>query len=322
MNAVFVTGATGFIGRVLTTQLLANGCAVAAAVRLRAGVLNLPPAVRQIGFDLEAPGELEPDELAGISCLFHLAAHVHVMGQTPTDAARFELLNVRATEHLARVAARAGVRRFVFVSSIKVNGERTSGRPFTAADEPNPVDAYGESKLKAEQALWRVATATGLEAVVVRPPLVYGPRVGANFRRLLSLARSRLPLPLAAVDNRRSLVSVWNLVDLLVQVGRDHRAAGRIWLVSDGEDVSTPHLLQAIGRAMGSRVHLWSVPVSWLRAFGTALGRSGEISRLVDSLQVDVGATCSELGWRPSLTFRDGIARTVAWFMESRRGVA
>ena len=238
------------------------------------------------------------------------------MRQGPDDEERYGRLNVRATEVLARAAARAGVRRFVFVSSIKAVGERSSVcHPISLADEPRPADAYGRSKLQAEKMLISIAAEARLELAIVRPPLVYGPGVGANFRRLMSLVERGIPLPFGAVENRRSLVNVWNLADLLVLLGT-HPGGRGVWLISDGRDLSTGDLIAQISLAMGKTPRLWATPVSVLRGLGRLVGKEAEIARLTDSLQVDSTQTSTSLGWSPPMSTDEGIARTVAWFLK------
>lgn len=251
--------------------------------------------------------------LNGVDCVVHLAARAHVMDDSaPEPLAAYREVNVAGTRRLAEQAAAAGVRRLVMVSSIKVNGERTApGAPFLFSDPPAPEDAYGLSKWEAEQALWLVAAETGLEVVVVRPPLVYGPGARGNFQRLLRWVARGLPLPLGAVENRRSLVALDNLVDLL-RVCIDHPAAtGQTFLVSDGEDLSTPELIRRLAAAMGRKPRLLPVPPALLRLGGWLLGRSGEVARLLGSLQVDIAHTREILGWTPPISVQEGLRRTV-----------
>jgi nucleoside-diphosphate-sugar epimerase len=253
--------------------------------------------------------------LAGVDLIIHAAARAHVLHDTAAAAKLYFETNEEGTKALAGAAAAAGVRRLVYLSSIKVNGEETSRAPYTAEDAPHPQDAYGESKWRAERALQEIAARTGLEAVVVRAPLVYGPRVRANFLRLMSWVERGWPLPLGAVCNRRSLVSIWNLCDLLVRTLDHARAAGRTWLVSDGEDVSTPELIRRIAHAMDRRVTLLPVPVSLLKLGAGLVGVGAEFGRLCGSLAVDSSRTRAELGWSPPLTLETGLARTSAWFL-------
>ena len=315
-----VTGATGFVGTRLVERLLADGVQVVVAGRRRPAMGHPGCVAEFLNFDLSRVTELHPSALTGVDCIYHLAARVHVMRPGAVDEQQFNELNVRATQRLAATAVQAGVRRFVYLSSIKVNGERTANRPFTALDEPAPEDAYGRSKLAAEQALKVLAKQAGLQVIIVRPPLVYGPGVGANFLRLISLVNAGWPLPFGAVANRRSLVSVWNLVDLLCHLANDGNAANGAWLVSDEDDLSTPRLIELLGGALGrANTRLLPVPVPILRAMAAVAGQRAQIARLVDSLQVDISATCRELGWRPSLSVVEGIERTVTWFKGTRR---
>jgi nucleoside-diphosphate-sugar epimerase len=252
--------------------------------------------------------------LQGMSAVIHLAARVHVMTDHAADPLReFRLVNTGWTERLARAAASQGVRRFVYLSSIKVNGEQND-RPFTELDPPNPHDPYGLSKWEAEQALTSVSSQTGIETVVVRPPLVYGPGVGGNFLQLLNSLRRGIPLPLALINNRRSLLYRGNLVDALVTCVRHVRAAGQTYLVSDGEDLSTPELIRRLGRAMGLAVRLWPVPLPVLRAVGQLLRKQAMIDRLLGSLQVDSSKIRRELDWRPPFSVDQGLTDTAAWY--------
>lgn len=314
MGRILVTGATGFIGRHLI-EALRPTAEVVAAIHTPARATTLHPEVARIPYDLDLGDMWSLENLRGTECVYHLAARVHEMRVGPDDDAVYWRHNVRATESLATLAVRAGVRRFIFLSSIKVNGERTVGQPFTPDGIPAPEDAYGRSKLAAERTLLNLSQETGLEVVIVRPPLVYGPWVGANFRRLMALVNSGWPLPFGSVRNRRSLVSVWNLVSLLVRLQQERDAPGKVWLVTDDDDVSTPALLDLVARGLGkARAPLMAVPVPALRALGAMTGRRREVGRLVDSLQVDVSQTCINLGWRPPMGVQEGVTRTAAWF--------
>ena len=252
--------------------------------------------------------------LLGIRAVVHLAARVHVMTDQASDPLEeFRRINVYWTDQLARSAALQGCRRFVYLSSIKVNGEQTVV-PFTEQDPPKPQDPYGVSKWEAEQALARVSTPTGMETVVVRSPLVYGPGVRGNFLQLLNILRRGIPLPLASICNQRSLVYLGNLVDALVRCIQDPRAAGRTYLVRDGEDLSTPELVRRLGAAMGSNVCLWPCPTSLLYWMGQVAGKRGMIDRLVGSLQVNSSKIQTELDWHPPFTVAAGLSETAAWF--------
>lgn len=254
------------------------------------------------------------DALQGVQVVVHLAARVHVMIDQAADPLQeFRRVNVDWTEQLARSAAGQGVRRFVYLSSVKVNGEQTLV-PFTEQDSPKPQDPYGVSKWEAEQVLVRVSTQTGLETVVVRPPLVYGPGVRGNFLQLLNLLRRGIPLPLASIQNQRSLVYLGNLVDALSRCIRDPRAAGQTYFVCDGEDLSTPELVKRLAAAMETKVSLWPCPTSLLYWMGPAAGKWGMIDRLVGSLQVNSSKIQAELDWHPPFAVDTGLSETAAWF--------
>lgn len=307
---ILVTGANGFVGRALCAVLAERGHLVVAVVR--------PGRAAPARTEAAVVGDLDGDTdwskaLHGVDAVVHLAARVHVMRDEADDPlAEFRRVNVAGTRRLAEQAAAAGVRRLVFVSSVKVNGDNSPGRPFTDADPPAPPDAYGLSKHEAEMALAAVAAATGLETVVVRPPLVYGPGAAGNFRVLLDAVRRGLPLPLAAVRNRRSLVFVGNLVDALALCAEHPAAAGRTYFVRDGEDVSTAQLFRLLARALGRPARLWPLPPALLRAAATLLGRTAAADRVLGSLQVDDGALRLSLGWRPPFTLAEGLALTVS----------
>ena len=314
---VLVTGASGFVGRALVERLLADGVLTLAAVR---GAAVLPAGARPVPAPNLGPDADWRAALGGVACVVHLAARVHVMRDSAADPlAEFRRANVDGTLALARQAAAAGVRRLVFVSSIKVNGEESApGRPFTADDVPAPIDPYGISKHEAEQALWAVAAETGLQAVVVRPVLVYGPGVKANFRSLLGWLARGLPLPLGAVHNRRSLLALDNLVDLLT-VCIDHpAAAGQVFLASDGEDLSTTELLRRLGAALGRPARLLPLPAPWFEGAARLLGRGAVVQRLCGSLQVDIGKTRELLGWTPPVTVDEALQKTARAFLAQR----
>jgi nucleoside-diphosphate-sugar epimerase len=258
--------------------------------------------------------------LQGVQAVIHLAARVHVMSDHAVDSfLEFRRVNTDWTERLARAAASQGVRRFVYLSSIKVNGEQ-SLLPFTEQDAPNPRDPYGVSKWEAEQTLAQVSSQTGMECVVVRSPLVYGPSVGGNFLQLLHIIRRGIPLPLASVQNRRSLIYLENLVDALACCVKDARAAGQTYLVSDGEDLSTPELIRRLGRALGLTVRLWPFPLPMLRCLGYIAGKQEVIDRLLGSLQVNSSKIRRELDWHPPFSVDHGLAETATWFCARANG--
>jgi nucleoside-diphosphate-sugar epimerase len=308
-DAILVTGANGFVGRMLCEALAGAGRTVRKAVRAPlAGFSDL--AVGEIGPATDWRAALE-----GAGAVVHLAARTHVLRETAPDSlAEYRRINVAGTDRLARAAAAAGVRRLVFLSSVKVNGERTDARPFTEDDAPRPEDAYGVSKWEAEQVLARAAAETGLKVVVLRPPLVYGPGVKGNFLRLVHLVARGVPLPLGAVANRRSLVYAGNLVDAIVKALDAPQAAGRTYLVSDGEDLSTPELVRSLAQSLGVKARLMPVPPAALGLAATLAGKRAEFARLTGSLQVDSSRIRRELAWRPPFTLAQGLELTARWY--------
>jgi nucleoside-diphosphate-sugar epimerase len=316
---VLVTGATGFIGHELCKTLTQAGHVVRAALRTEQ---TLPPGVseRSVVGTIGAATEWE-DALSGADAVVHLAARAHVVREPSTNTHLYAETNSNGTRTLANAARRAGLRRFVYLSSVKVNGEETISRAYTSDDEPRPRDAYGVSKWWGERYLMEAAEGCRIEPVVVRPPLVYGPGVGANFLRLMRWVDNGWPLPFGGVRNRRSLVSIWNLCDFLVNVLENPAAPGRIWMVSDNDDLSTPELITRLARAMDRRVHLLSVPTRLLERCGALIGRRADVARLSRSLVIDVGKTCEKLGWAPPVAVDQALARTVAWYLSAGRSV-
>ncbi|ASN82978.1 hybrid nucleoside-diphosphate sugar epimerase/sugar transferase [Deinococcus ficus] len=309
-GTVLVVGASGFVGQVVCRDLLRRGYRVRAAARSAA---DLPPGVEAVTLpDLAQPGADWTALLDGADHVVYLAARVHVMNDThPDPLAAYRAINRDAPVALARAAAQAGVRRLVYLSSIKVNGEG-SRRPFTEEDRPQPTDPYGVSKWEAEQALLEVGRETGLAVVVIRPPLVYGPGVKANFMSLARAAGKGWPLPLGAVDNRRSLIYVENLADLIALTLEHPAAAGQVFLASDGEDLSTADLTRRLAEAQGRTPNLPAVPVGWLRLAGRLTGRTAVIDRLLGSLQVSSDKARRDLAWTPPYPVWQAVARTGA----------
>jgi nucleoside-diphosphate-sugar epimerase len=304
---VLVTGATGFVGRALVRRLLADGRQVRAAVR--PGATALPREV-----ETAVIGDIGPETdwhtaLAGVDAIVHLAARAHVLRDSSPDVhALYRAVNTLGALRLAEAAAAAGVRRFVFLSSARVHGDHSTGAPFTESSPLAATDPYGRSKAEAERGLAALAAAGGLDPVILRPPLVYGPGARGNFARLVRLVARGVPLPLGAVRNRRSLVFVGNLVDAIVR-SLDHPAAAReTFMVSDGEDVSTPELIRRIARVLGKSTRLIPVPPAVLRLSGRVVGRSDDVARLLDDLVVDSSRIGERLGWRPPFTLDEGLA--------------
>lgn len=311
MGPILVTGASGFVGAELCAELLRRKMVVRAVVR-EGATLAMPGCEIAIISGLAAQTDWS-GVLEGVATVVHLAARVHVMREDashPLD--EFHTVNVAGTECLARAAAAAGVKRFVYVSSIKVNGEATKGdQQFTESSTAAPQDPYGISKWQAEQALQRVSAETGLELVIVRPPLVYGPKVKGNFLLMLNALRRRLPLPFASVRNRRSLIFIGNLVDALIACSIHPAAAMQTYLVSDGEDVSTPDLLRRIGEAMRSPAVLLPCPPMLLRLGARLFNKSEQADRLLGSLRVDGRKICHELAWTPPYSLQQGLEAMV-----------
>lgn len=314
-----VTGANGFVGSALCRRLLQeSGASVRGAIR-GAGRL-LPPGVEPVVVGPIGASTNWTAAVTGVNCVVHLAARVHRLRDRCSEPlAAYREVNVRGTTHLAATAAEAGVKRLVFLSSVKALGEERNA-PYTSTDEPRPSHPYGISKWEAEQALQVVARDTGLEVVVLRPPLVYGPGVRANFLDLLKAIDRGIPLPFGAIQNRRSLLFAGNLADAILAVARCPAAAGRTYLVSDGEDLSTPELVRRIAAALGRREKLLAVPPRWLKWGARLTGQTAVADRLLGSLTVDATPIRHELGWQFPYTLSQGLEKTAAWFRESVRG--
>lgn len=312
MTRVLVTGATGFVGPALVETLLRAGHQV--RVALRRDVAPLP------GVEYTMTGKVGPatdwrPALLGVGAVVHLAARAHVADPGADALTRFREVNALGTRRLAEAAAGAGVRRFVLLSSAKAMAERSPpGHALTEADPPAPEDAYGISKREGEIALAEIAAASGLEPVVLRAPLVYGPGVKGNFLRLMRLVDRGLPLPFGAVSNRRSLIGLANLTAALRLCLEHPQALGATFLVADGEDLSTPALIRRLARALGRPARLLPVPAGLLRLAGRLAGRGPEIERLTGDLALDPGLIRARLGWRPALSVDDGLAETARWF--------
>jgi len=309
-----VTGASGFVGQALVARLAADPEHTVRAGSRSSGSALADGVARVQVPPLDAAGDWRA-VLQGVDVVVHLAARVHVMQDRAQDPlAEFRRVNVQGSLALARQALQAGVARFVFVSSVKVHGEATEpGRPFHADDTAHPQDAYGQSKLEAETGLRELARgSSSMQWVIVRPPLVYGPGVRANFGALARAAASGWPLPLGAVHNRRSFVALDNLVDLLVLCGTHSAAANQAFLVSDGCDLSTTELLQRLARAQGRQARLWPVPVAVLEWGARLTGRHAMLQRLCGNLQLDIAKTRALLGWAPPLAVDEALRRMVA----------
>lgn len=315
-KSVFLTGASGFVGGELARRLLSSGCP-RLTLGLRAVSGRFPVGATAFLFDELGAYTDWTRGLAASEVVIHAAARVHVINDSAQDPlAEFRRVNVEGTLNLARQAAVSGVQRFVFLSSVKVNGEKTvPGCAFSAADPPAAIDPYGVSKLEAERGLRALAAESGMEVVIIRPPLVYGPGVKANFLSMMRWLQRGVPLPLGAIDNRRSLVGIDNLVDLIVTCIEHPAAANETFMVSDGEDLSTSDLLRRLSSALGQSTRLLPVPASLLVAGAALFGKAELARRLCGNLQVDIAKTRELLGWSPPLSVDEGLRQTAAAFL-------
>ncbi len=299
-------------------RLVADGVRVTAAVRNESDAINEDVDVVQFDSFDDANWR---ESLVGVDSVIHCAARVHVMSDTEVDPlAAFRKVNVEGTLNLAEQAVRAGVRRFVFISSIKVNGEGTrSGKPYAADDTPAPSDPYGVSKLEAEQGLLALAGRTAMEVVIIRPVLVYGPGVKANFLNMMRWLDKGIPLPFGAIDNRRSLVALDNLVDLIITAINHPAAANQIFLISDGEDLSTTQLLRRTAAALGKNARLLPVPSWMLSSAAKLVGKDALSQRLCGSLQVDIQKTRTLLQWNPPVSVNDALKTVATQYMSDKK---
>ena len=318
MANILITGALGFVGRALITRLRADGHRLSGTTRdaaRRAGAQEIP-------LHLVPPFDGDVDFsriVAGADMVIHLAARVHVMKERASDPLTlFRQANRDGTRALAQASAEAGVKRFIFVSTVKVLGEVSSQGPLTDTTAPAPQDAYGISKLEGEQALAVIAAGSDMEAVILRPPLVHGPGVGGNLATLLGALRRGIPLPFGVIQNRRSLIHVDNLADAIAACLTHPGAAEECFLVSDGEAVSTARLMTQLAEGLGKRPNLWNWPPGLLTLLGRLTGKSGEIDRLIGSLEVDCSRFRQTLGWSPLVSLDEGLAETAAWYAANR----
>lgn len=316
MTRVLVTGGTGFVGRRLVRALIAGGYTVRLATR---AVMAPPrPDVEIVPVGPIGSRTDWREALSGIEHVVHAAAMVHVMRPSADDEKAFHEVNALGTETLARAAASAGIRRFILLSTVKVLGEESRNRPLRDDDPPRPHDAYAKSKYEGEERAANAAAGVGMELVVLRPPLVYGPGVKGNFATLLRLCDSGLPLPLGAIRNRRSLIYVDNLVQAIITALAHKNSLSGRFLISDGEPVSTPELIRALGSALERPVRLIPVPLNLLCLTAKAFGMRPVMERLIGSLEVDDGRFRTSTGWVPNATLGDGLRATAAWWRSGR----
>lgn len=302
---VFITGSTGFVGKALVTELVAEHHHVIAALRKQSTELPIEVEQKLIG-DLSLLSESNTifNAFDNIDVVIHTAARVHIMKDNAADPIEeFGKINVYATIELARQAARAGAKRFIFLSSIKVNGESTDNRrPFSETDDPAPEDAYGQSKLEAEKLLSDVAKTTSMEVVIIRPPLIYGPGVKANFAIMIKIIKKGIPLPFGAISNQRSMLAIDNLVSFIKLCMTHTAATNQVFLIADGEDISTTTLLRQLAVAYMRPPRLIPVPVSWMSFLAKRIGKHNLTDRLFGNLQIDISKAREILGWKPVIT--------------------
>lgn len=310
MKKILITGASGFIGQNLIKKSLKLDYFVHVMTRKHLDFSNFSNLKFFFIDNINSKDKLN-EALQGIDCVIHCAGKTNI----GSNADNFKLINVQFTKNLAECAFKSGVKRFIFLSSIKVNGENASKeseiKVFDQNDDPNPQDSYAISKKEAEKLLQDIALKTSLEVVIVRLPLVYGSGVKGNLKRLIKLIKLRVPLPFKKIKNKRSLIGIDNVVDLIIQCIEHPNASGKTFLVSDGKDLSTPELIKLIASAMGQSVKLFSFPVSLLKFFGFIFRKQDEIDRLTGSLQIDISHTNEILNWKPPVSVEEGIRRMV-----------
>ena len=305
---VCLTGSTGFLGRRLTQALSSDSATDLTATARVPSLVENASAVKIAKINAQTDWSIT---LRNQQVVIHTAARAHIMKDSVADPlTEYRKVNVDGTLNLARQSATAGVKRFIFISSIKVNGEQTElGQPFQPNDEAKPIDPYGISKWEAEQGLQKIAAETGMEVVIIRPPLVYGPGVKGNFANLIKLVRKGLPLPFGAIHNRRSMIALDNLVNLIITCIDHPSAANQVFLASDGQDLSTTELLQGLAQAVGRSPRLLSIPDAILTLAASVLGKKSIADRLLGSLQVDISKTQDLLNWTPPISVDEGLRR-------------
>lgn len=314
-HKILMTGATGFIGKALTKHLVLKNLDLVAAVRKHS--TQISPQIQQVVTGDQMPDTDWSTALAGVDVVIHLAGRAHLLKDAAADPlAEYRRANTASTLNLARQAAIAGTKRFIFVSSIKVNGEMTTRKPFTPDEVVTPEDPYGVSKFEAELGLRDIAEKTGMEVVIIRPPLVYGPGAPGNFGLLIRAVARGIPLPLGAIHNKRSLVAVSNLVDLITLCIKHPAAANQTFMASDNEDLSTTELVIRIGKALGYRPRMFPIPQGLLTFALVVLGKGAIAQRLCGSLQVDINKTLTLLNWTPPYKVDEAMLQTAQAFLK------
>jgi nucleoside-diphosphate-sugar epimerase len=313
MGKIFITGATGFIGQALCVKMLEDGYAVKAVIRRQDQASSLAAGVERVYIEsIETFDRYQ--ELEGVDTVIHLAGRAHLIkGREAESLEAFRKVNLMGTQQIARMALKAQVKKFIFISSVKVNGEGAS-QPYSENDLSAPQDAYGISKMEAEQVLTQIAVKTSLQVVILRIPLVYGPGVKANFKNLVKIVGSGLPLPLKGVSNRRSFLYLGNLVDAIITCVRHPQAGGQTFMVSDVQDISTVGLIKMIASALHKKVPLFYLPPVILKALCKIAGKGEEVEKLTETLLVDSSKIRNLLGWKPPFTLEEGIKETVKYY--------
>ena len=320
-SKVLVTGANGYIGTALCQKLLEGSWPVVGAVKKRNLTDMLPDGVEGIELDIQKPSSDCRAALNGIDIVVHLAGRVHLIRDEAADAlSAYRQVNVEGSSRLAQTAANMGVRRFIYLSSVKVNGEGKSS-PYTECDSPMPSDPYAISKKEAEQELRNIHRNTSLEVVVLRPPLVYGPHVKANFLQFLKVVDKGLPLPFANVKNRRSLIYLGNLVDAILACIQNPRAAGNTYFVSDDQDTSTPELVRKTATLLGRTARIFPFPLPLLRLLSKLGGKFNALNKLIVSLSMDISKIRTELDWTPPYSMEEGLVDTAQWYRQTYKEI-
>ncbi len=322
MDKILVTGADGFVGNKLCQTLAAKGAHLRSAVRCLSGKSvtyhldnNDIVDIKGIGPDTDWTSALD-----GVDTVVHLAARVHMVKEPAKEPlAAYRLVNTFGTERLAEMAVEAGVRRFIYISTIKVNGEGASASPLNEKSEVAPKLPYAISKLEAEVILQKISRKSGMELVIIRPPLVYGPEVGGNFLRMLNYVYKEVPLPFAGIINRRSMIGIDNLVDFIYICITNRHASGELFTVSDNEAVSTPELLRMLAAGLNKRAMLFYFPKNLLKLGACLSARSKDIERLISSLVIDSSKAGEKLGWKPPVSLNEGIVSVTKWYLCKRR---